>query len=90
MNPYQCEGEKKLENQQVEVKFGGTSCYYKHKEHYTQLYDEEGDRLTTINWVATEKEIMAAFYAYYAGYKDGENSGKLQKAMEIKKALHII
>lgn len=76
-------------NRQIEIDFGGTSCYYTHRDHYTQLYDEEGDRLTSINWVATEKEIIAAFYAYYAGYKAGENSGKLQKIREIKEALQI-
>jgi len=62
---------------------------HKYTHEYTRIYDEEHCKIITLNWKASEKEMMAAIYGYIAGYKHGEKIGALKKQSEIKKVLGL-
>lgn len=86
MNPYQCKGEKQ---QFKELEIGADVVYYRQDDYRTYLYDEDYRSILTLSWVATEKEILAAFYGYGAGRSQGRHEGIISKINEIKRVLLI-
>ena len=72
------------------VDIGSETYEYITDEHYTYIFNEDGERIIVLKWVVkSENEVKASLYGYGRGIRTGEKIGSERKMREIKKALEI-
>lgn len=73
----------------TEFQYKGATFYFKVADQFTIVYGEDWDLLFSLEFAATEQQLVVVLGVYYHGVRIGKQLGALETQLSIQKALGI-